>query len=279
MALLCAAQSRVGVTRERVRVHPARAQAQAPAESQRGSTARRVALLTLPALLAARAQPASAEPVSEAAEQPLFAKVAKLGGILVAADVVTALVLGKSVLGIVNKAKGATEGDTGASSDWKERVADSLLSSRAGPPSSEPPPPPPAFAPTNAAAAARRARVDAMLARVRGQTVPPAGLVFEELLALISDCYTFTSTEYSTGVGSASPQLNPAGANEGACRVLAFAALHGLNVDETLCLFAQHYQEVLATPAGSSHKNIRAFRAQGWEGVRFAEKPLAKRRD
>lgn len=66
--------------------------------------------------------------------------------------------------------------------------------------------------------------------------------------------------------------------NEGAAKVLAFAALHSLSKEQTLRLFAEHWAEVEAAPAGAGHKNVRAFARTGWEGTRFEAKPLTKRR-
>ena len=64
------------------------------------------------------------------------------------------------------------------------------------------------------------------------------------------------------------------GQNEGACRALAFAQLHGLSAAQATALFAQHAADVAADPAGSSHKNIRGLMANGWAGVRFEGAPL-----
>jgi hypothetical protein len=217
-----------------------------------------------------------ASAAEEASEQPpegsLPVKAAKLGGILVAADVVTSLVLGRSVLGLMRPKAEAAE-----KRDWKEAAADLLLGAP-GKAAAREAPVAVMDTPTTGMAA-RRAKVEGLLATVRGVKVPPPSLRFEHVLGVINDCYVFTPTEFSTGVGSAAVSVNPAGANEGACRTLAFASLHALNEDETLCLFAQHATEVLATPQGSSHANIRGFLAAGWPGVRFGQQPLAKRRD
>ena len=239
---------------------------------------RRAALsLLLPATLAfgatqrATAADGEQQAADESASLPL--KAAKLGGILVVADVVTSLVLGRSVLGLL-RPKGAEE-----KPDWKEAAADKLLGTLGSSNGTAKEVPVAVMDTPTSAMAARRAKVEGLLAAVRGQTTPPPGLRFEEVLAVINDCYVFTPTDFSTGVGTSSATSNPAGANEGACRTLAFASLHSLTQDETLCLFAQHATDVLATPAGSSHANIRGFLANGWPGVRFGQQPLAKRRD
>lgn len=43
--------------------------------------------------------------------------------------------------------------------------------------------------------------------------------------------------------------------------------LHGLSEIETMRLFCEHYQNVLDTPEGDSHANIRCFMLNGWEGI------------
>jgi hypothetical protein len=50
--------------------------------------------------------------------------------------------------------------------------------------------------------------------------------------------------------------------------------LHGLSEEETLRLFCEHYQNVLDTPDGDSHANIRSFLLNGWEGIDMASSPL-----
>ncbi|MEC7118984.1 MAG: HopJ type III effector protein, partial [Pseudomonadota bacterium] len=39
-----------------------------------------------------------------------------------------------------------------------------------------------------------------------------------------------------------------------------------LSATDTLSLFAEHYQAVLANPAGTDHQNIRKFKKYGWAG-------------
>jgi len=71
---------------------------------------------------------------------------------------------------------------------------------------------------------------------------------------------------------------SPAGQNEGSCKVLAFGMLVGLDKDQLLRCFGEHYRSVLADPDGSAHGNIRAFMVSAWDGVRFPDglplKPL-----
>ena len=112
-----------------------------------------------------------------------------------------------------------------------------------------------------------------LIERVRSA---PQTLTFAEVLATIEHHYHYTPTAFANGL-DADLVENPAGVNEGSCRVLAFACLWQLNEAETLALFAEHYRKVLADPAGSDHANIRAFQRHGWPGVTFENEPLVAR--
>lgn len=94
-------------------------------------------------------------------------------------------------------------------------------------------------------------------------------LNFSDVLEFISTQYDFTATAFKNGNAE-----NAATENQGSCRVFAFAKLNGLNKAQTLSLFAEHYQNVLDTPAGNNHQNIRQFQQHGWAGVSFASEPL-----
>lgn len=94
---------------------------------------------------------------------------------------------------------------------------------------------------------------------------------FAETMAVINDNYHYQPTEFSNG-----DLVNAAGANEGSCRIFAFAQLYQLDQQQTLNLFGDYYrQEVLNDPHGTSHQNIRNFMQQGWEGVHFNSQALA----
>lgn len=95
---------------------------------------------------------------------------------------------------------------------------------------------------------------------------------FADVLAAIAAHYDYQPCAFRNGAVN-----NAAGQNEGSCKVLAFARLHGLSVAQTLALFGEHYQAVLADPSGSQHANIRAFQQQGWAGVEFEGEPLSLR--
>jgi hypothetical protein len=99
---------------------------------------------------------------------------------------------------------------------------------------------------------------------------------FNETIAVITENYRYTPTEFSNGFGE-HRLVNPAGVNEGSCKLFAFARLHRLNPLQTLNLFGDYYRtDVLSDPEGTGHPNIRNFMKFGWEGIRFSGEPLAE---
>lgn len=87
---------------------------------------------------------------------------------------------------------------------------------------------------------------------------------FEDTMNVISEHYTFAPTKFSNG-----SLVNEQGQNEGSCKVFAFADLHNLSQQQTLACFGRFYQDVLNTPDGSDHGNIRNFMNTGWDGIKF----------
>lgn len=91
---------------------------------------------------------------------------------------------------------------------------------------------------------------------------------FKDVLAFIEEGYNYTPSAFTNGT-----QSNSENENQGSARVLYFAQLNNLSADDTLCLFAEHYDAVLETPNNTDHQNIRQFMHNGWDGVQF-EKPV-----
>ena len=87
---------------------------------------------------------------------------------------------------------------------------------------------------------------------------------FPETIAFIDENYDFTPTTFKNG-----NQINTAGENNGSCKIFAFAQLNELSKEETLSLFGDFYNDVLATPVATDHQNIRNFMIFGWEGIQF----------
>lgn len=88
---------------------------------------------------------------------------------------------------------------------------------------------------------------------------------FSDVLTFIETAYTYTPTAFQNG-----QQHNAATENQGSAKVFSFAQLNGLDQQQTLNLFAEHYAAVLATPEATDHQNIRQFMINGWGGVKFA---------
>ncbi len=87
---------------------------------------------------------------------------------------------------------------------------------------------------------------------------------FTDVIALIETDYQHTPTAFKNG-----DVKNEAFQNQGSAKVFAFAQLNDLSAEDTLYLFAEHYQAVLARPDSTDHQNIRQFMAHGWEGITF----------
>ena len=96
--------------------------------------------------------------------------------------------------------------------------------------------------------------------------------VFADTLAFIAAGYDYQPQAFING-----DVENAAGQNEGSCKTLGLALLEGLNDEETLLAFGEHYRSVQATPEGSDHGNIRALIANGLAGVKFAGEPLTRK--
>jgi hypothetical protein len=96
--------------------------------------------------------------------------------------------------------------------------------------------------------------------------------VFADTLAFIADNYSYQPQAFNNGGVE-----NAAGQNEGSCKTLGLALLEGLSDQEALLAFGEHYRDVLATPEGSDHGNIRALIKHGLAGVKFAAQPLARK--
>jgi hypothetical protein len=97
-------------------------------------------------------------------------------------------------------------------------------------------------------------------------------LSFKEVLAFIEARFQHQPTAFKNGEA-----FNDASQNQGSAKVFSFAQLNNLSREDTLYLFAEHYQAVLNTPEGTDHQNIRQFMKNGWEGIAFdGEALLAK---
>lgn len=91
---------------------------------------------------------------------------------------------------------------------------------------------------------------------------------FEDTIAVIQEHFDYTPTRFKNGL-SETAIINDAGKNEGSCKIFAFAQFMNLDADTTLKCFGRFYQDVLNTPEGNDHLNIRNFMKDGWAGIAF----------
>ncbi len=96
----------------------------------------------------------------------------------------------------------------------------------------------------------------------------PSSVDFEDTMTIINEHYNYQPTAFSNGTGD-SKVTNDAGQNEGSCKIFAFAQLNELSQEATLLCFGRFYQDVLNTPQGTDHSNIRNFIKDGWAGIKF----------
>ncbi|MFK7860387.1 MAG: HopJ type III effector protein [Granulosicoccus sp.] len=101
----------------------------------------------------------------------------------------------------------------------------------------------------------------------------PESIEFPDVIALINSLYVFIPTGFRNH-----DIYNEAGQNTGSCKLFAFARLHELDEAQTLALFGAYYRaDVLRSPEGDSHPNIRQFMKTGWQAVEFDDVPLRAR--
>ena len=115
--------------------------------------------------------------------------------------------------------------------------------------------------------AIQKQEVDNLLSQLNKKEIK-----FSEVLQFIEARYTHTATAFKNG-----EQHNAATENQGSAKVLSFAQANNLSEEETIQLFAEHYDDVLSTPEATNHQNIRQFMKSGWDGVQFEGSSLTER--
>src|SRR4051812_31154670 len=99
-----------------------------------------------------------------------------------------------------------------------------------------------------------REQLSILIKNLKGNSTP-----FNGVINFIETYYEHQPTAFKNG-----DTYNEATQNQGSAKVFAFAQMNNLNKEDTLYLFAEHYQSVLAHPDGVDHQNIRQFMAHGW---------------
>lgn len=94
---------------------------------------------------------------------------------------------------------------------------------------------------------------------------------FADTLAFIAEHYHYQPSAFRNG-----ELENAAGQNEGSCKTLSLALLEQLSDEQALLCFGEHYRDVLATPDGSDHGNIRALMRHGLAAVHFEQQALQR---
>jgi hypothetical protein len=102
-------------------------------------------------------------------------------------------------------------------------------------------------------------QLNTLLAGLKANTIS-----FSLVITFIETYYTHQPTAFKNG-----GTYNEATQNQGSAKVFAFAQINNLNEENTLMLFAEHYQAVLSQPDATDHQNIRQFMSHGWEGIQF----------
>lgn len=98
----------------------------------------------------------------------------------------------------------------------------------------------------------------------------PEQVTFSETMAIIDRYYQFTPGAFRNGTLN-----NAAGENNGSCKLFAFARRHGLSELQTLHCFGDYYRDdVLTSPDGDDHRNIRQFMQSGWDGIVYRDEVL-----
>ncbi|MBS0030227.1 HopJ type III effector protein [Chitinophaga sp. 22321] len=98
-----------------------------------------------------------------------------------------------------------------------------------------------------------------LIKKLKENTLP-----FKEVIEFIETAYQHQPTAFKNG-----DAYNEATQNQGSAKVFAFAQLNNLSKEDTLYLFAEHYQSVLDHPEATDHQNIRQFMTHGWPGIAF----------
>jgi len=100
---------------------------------------------------------------------------------------------------------------------------------------------------------------------------------FQETMKAIEANFIYTPMQFANGLGDGRV-VNPAGKNEGSCKIFALGKRYGLSKEETLALFGELYRrDVLEHPDGADHSNIRTFMRGGWDGIEYEAEPLKPR--
>jgi hypothetical protein len=97
-----------------------------------------------------------------------------------------------------------------------------------------------------------KTQLQTLLASLKTNETP-----FSQVIEFIDSNYHHQPTAFKNG-----DAYNEASQNQGSARVFAFARLNNLSAEDTLYLFAEHYQAVLSSPEGTDHQNKAVYGAR-----------------
>lgn len=104
------------------------------------------------------------------------------------------------------------------------------------------------------------------------QNLKGGKLQFTDVIAWIEALYEHQASAFKNG-----GTFNEATQNQGSAKVFYFAQMNAWSKEDTLLLFAEHYQSVLNTPSATDHQNIRQFMEHGWKGIEFKGEALKEK--
>lgn len=87
---------------------------------------------------------------------------------------------------------------------------------------------------------------------------------FSEIITHIDEKFNHTPTAFINGA-----LRNESDQNQGSAKVLFYAKIKQMSKEDTLKLFAEHYEAVLNDANETSHQNIRNFMNSGFDGLVF----------
>lgn len=104
--------------------------------------------------------------------------------------------------------------------------------------------------------------LDAFIAKLEQH---PEQIEFSDTMATIEANYNFTPSKFTNGSA-----VNEADTNNGSCKIFSFGLINKLSEQQTLACFGSYYRDdVLGSPNGNDHQNIRNFITSGWAEIEF----------
>lgn len=92
-------------------------------------------------------------------------------------------------------------------------------------------------------------------------------ITFQLVMDTIDELYDVSEVAFSVGDVASTP-----GQNMGSAKIFSFGKMNQLEESTVLNLFGDYYRkDVVESPDGDDHGNIRAFIKGGWDSVKFPD--------